>query len=901
MRLPERCRPRTRTWVGRQPLAVLAALLPGAAPAQPATAPAAQVFDRVVVTGSHIAQTELEGPLPVQIISRDEIDNSGVTTVEQLLDRVPANVNAVNAAQSIGTVEQPGLAAANLRGLGPGSTLALLNGRRLANYAFSGESVDLNAIPLAAIDRVEVLRDGASAIYGADAIAGVINFILRKDYRGVTVAGSFDATQHGGGSAGQASLTVGHGDPDRDGYNVFGVLSYQKQQALAGADRESTRTSYRPDLGVNGLSPLTFPSNIIDRPGSRILNPAAAAGCAPPASLPLPTQPPFRPGTACGFDAAAVADVLPEVERASALLRGTWRLNPAADAFAEALWARNSFHAEVAPYPQPAIATPFGSPVYPAGGPYYPTEFAAANGLSGGLLFSWRATELGPRIRTTRTDAQRYVLGIEGETGGWDYSAAAVYSANQQEVEYGGSYVYQSRIIPALRSGLVNPWGPTGPEGQALLAASVYRGTPQTADGSTSQLGAFASKEIAALPAGPLALALGGEARWERLSYDWDPAVLTGDSPIGSRLKAISGSRDVLALFAEANVPVARKLDAQLAVRWDDYSDFGSTTNPKLALRWQPVPSLLARGSWGEGFRAPPLYALNEPSASSDVTGGYPDPARCPVTGTVDDCRIVVPLTTGGNPDLQPETSTQWNVGLVWEPVPGLSIGVDYWSIKQDGVITPVDPAYIVTSESRFPGRVIRGPVDPAYPTLPGPIVAVDGSLINIGTTQTSGIDVAIRWRSAATDAGTFGVGVQGTYVRQFDTQLDGVTTVSLLGDATQGGSPVPRWRSTLTFDWSLGPWGATLGWQYASGYIETVRAPTQPGPPTREVDAATNWDLQLRYDGFPGWQLAGGVRNLFDAEPPFSQTSSFQFGFNPQVASPLGRTFYLRASYAVQ
>ena len=162
----------------------------------------------------------------------------------------------------------------------------LLNGRRLANYAFNGATVDLNSIPLAAIDRVEVLKDGASAIYGTDAIAGVINFVLRKDYSGVDVSASFDVSQHGGGNSGQASLTLGTGDPARDGYNLFGVFSYQKQQALHGDDRESTRTSYRPDLDVSGLSALTFPSNIIDRPRRRLLNPSAATGCAPPSSLP---------------------------------------------------------------------------------------------------------------------------------------------------------------------------------------------------------------------------------------------------------------------------------------------------------------------------------------------------------------------------------------------------------------------------------------------------------------------------------------------------------------------------------------------------------------------------------------------------------------------------------------
>jgi iron complex outermembrane receptor protein len=577
------------------------------------------------------------------------------------------------------------------------------------------------------------------------------------------------------------------------------------------------------------------------------------------------------------------------------MVRGAWKVNPSLDVFAEALVGRNRFDTAVAPYPQPAVATPFGSPIYPADGPYYPREFAAANGLSGPLLFSWRATELGSRLNTTTTDSQRYVIGVEGVAAGWDYSAAAVYSANQQDVEYGGSYVYQSRIIPALRSGLVNPWGPSGPEGRALLEEAVYRGTPQTADGSTSLVNAFASKTLAELPGGPLAAAFGAEARRERLSYDWDPAVLTGDSPVGSALKAISGSRDVMALFAEVNLPIVRTLDAQLAVRWDDYSDFGATTNPKAALRWQPLRELLLRGSWGTGFRAPPLYSLNEPSKASDVYAPLRDPVRCPVTDSLDDCFGVVPFTTGGNPNLEPETSTQWNAGVVWEPARGLSFTVDYWNIEQEGIIAPPPTEPFDSFYARYPDRVTRGPVDPEYPDLPGPIVAIDGSLVNLGTTQTSGFDVAFDWRLPAVEAGRFRVSLQGTYVLQYDTQLNGANYVSLVASAIDG-TPVPRWRSTMTLDWNRGPWGATLSYLMSSGYTELMPPPSTD---TRQVGAASSWDLQARYDGFAGWQLAFGIRNLLDSDAPFSRTSGFQFGFNPQVSSPLGRVFYLRGSYA--
>jgi iron complex outermembrane receptor protein len=851
-------------------------------------AQAADGIERVIVTGTHIPRTDIEGALPVQLIRRDEIDRSGVTTVEQLLERVPANFNPVNTALTVGGAS-PGLSSANLRGLGGGSTLVLLNGRRLANYAFDGESVDLNSIPLAAIDRVEVLKDGASAIYGTDAIAGVINFVLKRDYAGATLSADASLTQGGGGNGYWLNGAVGTGDPLRDGYNLFAAVSYQRDRALKAVDREFSRTAYRPDLGRDHLTGLTFPANIVDGLGGRLLNPSMADGCNPPLSIPNLALPFGLP--ACGYDTARLVDLMPAVERSSLLLRGSWQANTSWSVFGEALLARNRFDAQISPLTVYPFPTAFGSPTYPADGPYYPSDFAAANGLSGDLLLSWRALELGPRLNSTTADSQRYVVGSEGSAGGWDFNIAAVYSANDQADTYSG-YFYPSLIIPALRSGLINPWGPTGAEGKALLASTLYHGTAASARGSTSLINAFASRDIAPLPAGPLALAIGGEARRERLSYLWDPAVIE-EAPVGAPLRSQGGSRDVLALFGELNVPIAKTLDAQLAVRWDDYSDFGTTTNPKAALRWQPLREVLLRGSWGKGFRAPPLYALGEPTGEISIAVAE-DPIRCPVTGLTADCRAPFKLYSGGNPKLQPETSTQWTLGLVLEPVRGLSFGLDYWHIEQDGIIVPLEVDNALRYPDRFADRVIRGPVDPAYPELPGPIVAIDGSPINLGTTKTAGVDVFLAWAPPPQDWGQLRIGAQGTYVRQFDTQVDGVTYVSRLGSAVYG-LPVPRWRSTVTFDWTLGPWGTTLANVYSSGYLESIPF----NEAMRNVGAASSWDLQARYTGFDGWQLAGGIRNLLDAEPSASaQINTFQSGYNPQVASPLGRTFYLRATY---
>jgi len=850
----------------------------------------ATVLERTVVTGSHIAQIDIEEALPVQVIRREEIDRLGVTTAAQLLERIPANVNGLNDALSVGNGVNPGMASANLRGLGSGSTLVLLNGRRLANYAFDGASVDLNSIPLSAVERVEVLKDGASAIYGSDALAGVINFILRTDYTGAELTGYGAVTQDGGGNSAQVIASFGAGNLQRDRYNVFVSAAYQKDQALKATDRSFSSTAYRPDLGIDQLNPLTFPANVQDRRRRTLLNPAYDQGCSPPATLPTTA---FGGGRACGYDFATAVDLLPEIERSSALARATWRLNARTDVFVEALLARNTSKISIAS--APVSPTALGPVLYPVGGPYYPTAFAAANGLDGDLPIWYRALELGPRVNDIDGDAQRYSIGVAGIAADWNYNVAAVYSRNTQSDTYASGYLDVNRFVDAMATGLINPWGPSGPEGVALLDSARFYGTPRNAEGSTSLINAYASREIAALPAGPLAVALGAETRRERLSDNWDPVLVAGGAFFDTTLLSVSGNRTAYALFAELNVPVLRGLDAQLAVRYDDYSDFGSTTNPKVAVRWQPMPSLLLRGSWGTGFRAPPLYDLHGPPSSGfDI--GVRDPIRCPVTGLPDDCDAFIEVVSGGNPELQPETSTQWNVGVVGEPLRGLSLGVDYWNIRQDNVIGTLWWDNALAYYERYGYRFIRGPVDPATPDLPGPIIGYDARLMNLGSTRTSGIDVSFAWNAPRMDWGTARVTAQGTYVLQWETQLDTVTYVSLLGTDVFGNA-IPRWRSQLMLNWNYGAWGATLAQTYTSGY--TDESP-DPAGASRKVEAFAPWDLQASYGGFAGWQLAAGVRNLFNADPPVSnQGSSFQIGYDPQVASALGRVYYLRATYS--
>src|SRR5689334_1716883 len=279
------------------------ALLAGVAPAALAqvAGPEAATPIRIDVTGSNIPRPDTESALPVQVLTRDDILHSGATSVPELLRTVSANVVGFNDQLAIGNLVRPGLASANLRGIGDGSTLVLLNGRRVANYAFDGGSVDLNTIPLSAVDRVEILKDGASAIYGADAIAGVINFILRKDFRGFEGTAYGAWTEHGGDDASQATVTAGYGSLATDRFNAFATASYRKSDALHAIDRPFARTGYIPSEGLLLLSGASFPANIQLRPGV-LSSPSYATGCAPPAAIPINISGFLSKAPFCGYD-----------------------------------------------------------------------------------------------------------------------------------------------------------------------------------------------------------------------------------------------------------------------------------------------------------------------------------------------------------------------------------------------------------------------------------------------------------------------------------------------------------------------------------------------------------------------------------------------------------------------
>jgi iron complex outermembrane receptor protein len=875
--------------------------------------PAAEPSDiiRVEVTGSRIARVDAESGLPVQTLTRQELVDGGVQTPQDLLDRISANQSfgSWNEAKGVGST-LVGFTGASLRGLGSQRTLILLNGRRLAPYALSGgQSVDLSGIPSSAIERVEVLKDGASAVYGTDALGGVINFILRKDYAGVEANANYFATEEGGGNSGRVSVTAGIGDLAKDRYNVFVSADYFKQDPLKATEREATKTAYLPSIGVDSTSMFSYPANISQTnfftgevygfPGIR--NPtvpfpggATESSCLPPASFPTIRAGRFQ----CRFDFASVIEVIPESEKANVVGRLTWQIDPDHQVFAEGSYYRGTFTQRISPTP----VIPNG--VLPATSPYYPTAYVA--GLAGGdptapLQLIYRTVELGPRTDEATAEQWNAVAGMQGTVSGWDYAFAGTWTWNRQVDEYLGGAVYESRFRPLLTSGVVNPFGPNSDSVLDLMRATQVTGPAN--DNRAANYGADVkvSKAVYDLPSGSVAVAFGGEVRRETLEQSNSDFVVSGDvlGGAGAIPSIVEVDRTVWSLFGEINVPITKTFEANVAVRHDDYSDFGGTTNPKLTLRWQPAKSLLLRAAYGTGFRAPTLSDIFLPQSQSFIINDDPDdaiedPLRCPVTQVPPDCSLI-PVRTGGNRALQPETSDQLNAGIVLEPASGLSLSLDYYRVKVANVITIVPLDTIFGDYDRWaPGYVVRKPPDAQHPELPGPIDYVVQYQTNVGEITTSGVDVNVQWRGPSTQAGQFSFVLNGTYVIDYEhSGYESAEVPPSVGTRGPDGA-IARYRQYAQLGWSYGPWGATLANNHQSGYSEHCTPSDPSGCETRRVGTWSIWDVQARYTGFANATLTLGIRNLLDRAPPVSnQSTDFQVGYDPTYADPRGRIYY--------
>ena len=865
---------------------------------------------RVFVTGSNIPTVDRETAVPVQIITREDIQRANFQTAAQLANSISATVSyfTLSENQAIAGSLMPGLAAAGLRGLTAQRTLVLVNGRRIANYALGGTLTDLNLIPVTAIERVEVLKDGASAIYGSDAIGGVINFILLQEFHGLQASAQYSSPEQTGGWSKNFNVTAGYGNLAEQKFSVYAMIDYQQYGAVAARDRSATGSNYIPGA-LDRTSPNAFPANVLI-PSIGLRNPTgdpanayANPSCAPPMSFPTMSSP-----NRCNFDPAYYLNIVNASERLAVTSALTWQFAPDHEFFFQGMYARNSFTFVAAPTPfQNNPATPLRNFTLPATSPWYPHAFASSFGVDGTPLdVSWRSVELGGRTDEPVLDQWNTVAGLKGTLAGWRYDTAFSYGVNSVDDRYTSGYVLGSAIFPLLNSGRVNPFDYNTPGVVSELASTQVDGTVRTGRSTQLMLDFRAWNAIYELPGGPVSVAVGAEARQWRQTQTSSAALASGDIVSVGNLPSMSASRDIWALFAEANVPLAKDLEANLALRFDHYSDTGSTTNPKVSVRWQPVPTLLFRGSVGTGFRAPSLEALYSPPIFG-TTVPSSDPARCPTTKSPTDCGAGFPFQRGGNPALESETSSQWGVGAVWSPMRSLTLGVDYFDVVVHNLINGIFPdAVLPNCPNGVQGPtcqfIVRKPPDLAYPDLPGAIEVIRVPLFNSGTIRTTGVDLFAQYELPRYDWGQLKISAQGTYIIKYlQQQLDGSYVDQVNHELLLGfGGAIPYWHHYLTLDWNYGPWTATLTENFLRGTYDYLPNPGESQK--RKVGDYDIWNIAASYGGFKGWQFSAGIKNLFDRDPPFSNqvfTGEGPVGYDPTYANPIGRVFWAAIAYS--
>ncbi|WP_418320921.1 TonB-dependent receptor [Piscinibacter sakaiensis] len=885
-----------------------------------------QTLERVEITGSSIRRIAGETALPVTVIKVEDLAKQGVTNTEAAIAFIASNQSNFGSSQAIGATTG-GKAEADLRGLsGPtgtnaNKTLVLLNGRRLANHAFDAAAVDLNAIPLAAIQRIEVLRDGASAIYGTDAIGGVINFITKRELTGLEVSAQLAVPEKsGGGDTKRVSLSGGFGTLSQNRFNLMASLDWRKQDVLPANRREFSKTGIigtGRDAILSGTSGTSFPGDIN---GFEPTGP----NCSPPASVPLPNA----AGTgfsSCRYDFTQDIDILTQSEQITGLLRASFAVTPDHIASFEYLNSNNKSIARVAPAPTNS-SIPATSPFYPAGAPVgtvtVPT-FAGGNGqttVPGGIA-NWRQVPAGKRTSGDDTTTERMMLGMEGLFGDWDYRTAVGSTKNESEANVKGGYVNDTMIRQGIWNGVINPFGAQTAAGSAAIAAAQVNAPTIIGTNKSDFVDLRVSNpSLFKLGAGSVGAAFGVEYRNEKLDYEALP--ITGQlGSLGIDPNSdTTGKRNNKSAFAEFSIPVVKDLELTLAGRYDDYSDTGSTFNPKVGLRYQPTKALLIRGSANTGFRAPTLFEIYQPQSLTFTSDNYNDPQLCPggnAVGGAQPGRVCGQqvLQRQGGPvangfaasSLQPEKSKAFTIGLVFEPSNNVTLGFDVWQLKIRNMISSIPEQAVFGAPAKYSAKFFRCSQIPAtgagitranidacagYPNIGfDPIAFIDARTENLGELHTSGIDLSAAWRSGATPAGNFGVSMEGTYITKYQYQREqGGAFFDAVGRYSDN-APVFRWQHVLSGTWSKGPWAATLTNRFKGSYSDQNDA--------GKVGAYSIFDLSGSWTGVKNLTVTAGVLNLLDKDPPRTvQNSTFQRGYDPRFTNPLGRTFTLYGSY---
>jgi len=838
------------------------------------------VRDRIVVTGSRIQRDDLDGALPVQVIDRATIEASGQTSVADLLRNQPINSGGSFRPQSGSSAQSFG--GISLRALGEGRTLVLIDGRRAPTAPNVGSGQDLNAIPLAAVERIEILSDGASAIYGSDAIGGVVNIITRSDFTG-------------------AELMVGISDPKRRGGDtreasaIFGAAG-DRGQIMAGVSNNKRDIVFQRDREWSAGGASVFSNNFF-QPGAGFVNVPGRGSIVPGNGC--TGEGFFTSAVRCFYDFTLQAADEAEIENQSLFVRGRYDIDNNWSMHLNTGVTRVKSFGRYAPVPSsPWLVGGFGFPVLPVGTPNHPATSPADGGLNPAweeyqgfadttLTFLHRFAANGPR--DTSTDAHVYDLDlfVTGTVGDYDVEFGAR-RVESQYYDLGRNYIVSALAQPFFNSGAYNIYEPFSVPQSVLdsFTATINR----DARFVSREYRALVTGDLFEMASGPVGFAVGAEYRDEDYKDIYDDLQANGNIT-GSAGNSAFGDRDQWAVYAELLFPILDNLELSVAGRYDDYSDFGSNFSPKISLRWEALDTLAFRASYGEGFRAPPLDILSaQPSFSAASVVHVPTAIF--LGNAVPTQAIQITTFNIANPDLGAEQSEQFSLGLVWEPADWFAATLDYWNISIDDRVAFIGAQTVLnclegTTTNCPPGLSVYGAgASGPDPSLglgaqfgpAGNVQFLQAGFASLGTIDSDGFDIGLRSNFDLGDFGRLRSEIQGTYnmTREVDS-----------GNNVAGQVGLPRWRAIWSNQWNWADFGAAWNVNYIGAQSTAASA---------ALDRTGSWithDLQASYTAPWNGRIALGVDNLFDRDPILDP--GFGRGFNFGLYNGYGRVTYLR------
>ncbi|MEC4087114.1 TonB-dependent receptor [Pseudoalteromonas rubra] len=856
--------------------------------------------ERIEVTGSHIKRSDMEGPSPVQSISAADLAATGSTDLIGALQKLPVAGTGTFSTQGNSSDDTAnGGSSVALRGLGASSTLVLINGRRVAVSPFAKDIetsfVDLNTIPVSAVKRVDVLKDGASATYGSDAVAGVINIILRNDIDGFEVAAKISDTSDGGGE--EQNFTLLWGNSTSKGHHNF-TLDYFKRGDIFYSDRDYTATADQTFRGGNNsLSSSGFPGSIevvrsmltdeqwerlpvvrTEDDGTQVRQTLFAdewGNDVCPADMII--------NEVCRYDYAPHMSLVPSTERVTFNYNGVQEIMDGVEGFAE-------FSAQHASTFIQGAGSPSFTELNMAGdNPNHPLADQPGHYLHGvDISMRRRTVDIGNRKKDVDSEYYRAVMGMRGQWQDWEWEFA--YSAiRSSAVEKGfDGFPNKLRAQQAIDTGL---WNPFEPSTNTQAGLDFFETTTTRYGSSTMQsLDGTISGELFEFGDGYVSAAFGFEHRYEKIEDNPDSQYIRGEI-FGTEATQANGDRDNTAIFAEFSAPLLENLELQLALRHEDYSDFGNTTDPKVAFRWTPIDSVVVRGSWGTAFRAPSLVQLH--LGRTDESPSVIDKERCKQTGDDTDCSPTeYTAIVAGNKQLQPEESENFNLGVIWQATDTFSVGVDYWNYDQEDLIKKIGAQKLVDCCGTDPNLVVRAPNQGS--TL-GQILTINDTFVNIGGRETDGLDLDIEYLLNTSDMGEFRFNYNLTYTLNFEEQSlesDDAGNTSTVVEDLNGEYQHPKYRWTAGVDWSMDDFVANLSFNYVDKNLDLADSNGNK----YEIDSWTTVDTSVSYVGYDKLTVTLGASNLLNEEAPLAPSESM--GIDNKTHSALGRQAYLKFGY---